>query len=345
MKIDICTRGLILLFLATVTIYGCERIEKQQTVRLAKGDVTLGGTLRIPLKATDYDVRPEQMISAELAKVGVHIFEGLVRLDPETSEVIPGIAESWSKETATSSYVFRLRENALFHDHEIFENANRGITAADVVHSFEQLATNAEAQHSGASVGRIKGAESFRNGTAASIDGLTAIDDYTVKITLNRLDESFLYLLAQPSMGITPKSIENNSVAVSAGPFRFAQDAPNIILARNADYHLDDEFGNHYPYIDTLIFVPVGSNTEKLEAFFEGRIDVITDLELDPVRSLLEQHVADFSGKNPRYIMKRETENASYETYTIYRAEIKGLGSGFMGYHDLSRVQIEQQTQ
>ena len=342
MKFDIYTRGLILMFFTSVTFFGCERVEKHQTARSAKGQVSVGGTLRLPIAKTSQQAEPQGINSSEMAKIGVHLFEGLVRLDPSTSEVIPAISETWYVEKETSSFLFNLRSDAKFHAHEFFGNTSRSLTAADVEYSFEQLAKLASSEQFKATIGRIKGAEAFRNDEAASIEGVLIVDDYTVKLTLERLDQSFLYVLAQPSMGIIPKALGSKAAGVSAGPFAMALGEDGITLVRNTEYHLKDEFGNALPYLDTLIFVELGSNMDKLEAFFAGKIDLITNLELDPVRSILEMHVSDFSGKNPKYIMKRETENASYETYSIYRTGLENLGTGFMGYHDFSRTQIEQ---
>lgn len=342
MKFDTCTRSLILMFFTSVTFFSCERVEKPQTARSAKGQVSVGGTLVSSIPKTTLEVCPQEMTTSEMAKIGVHLFEGLVRLDPSTSEVIPAISETWSAETETSSFLFNLRSDVKFHHHELFGNKGRSLTAADVVYSFEQLAKRASDDQFAATVGRIKGAEAFRNGDETSIVGISIIDDYKVKITLNSLDRSFLYVLAQPSMGIIPKALGNEVSGVSAGPFILSSSKNEIILVRNTEYHLEDEFGNSFPYLDTLVLRELASNTEQLKAFFAGDIHILTNLELDPVRSILEMHVSEFSGKNPKYIMKRETDNASYETYSIYRSGLENLGTGFMGYHDFSRTQIEQ---
>ena len=241
--------------------------------------------------------------------------------------------------------MFNLRRGAKFHEAVFFGNRSTEITAQDVVYSFTQLIQNANDQVFNSTIGhRIVGAAAFRKGDETQLDGITVIDDYTVRFTLNKPDKSFLYVLAQPAMGIVPKGLQENETVdlIGAGPFQLASAEGQIVLKRNPDYHLTDEFGNQYPYLDTLVFVKAERNTDRLEMFFNEEVDVIANLELDPVRSILEQHVAEFSGKSPQYIMKRETDNASFETYSIDRAGIKGLGSGFMGYRDYSRVQFEQ---
>ena len=337
------TRAFVLLFLSSVTFFACEQIEKPQSKRTAKGEVSLGGTLKVPVVKAPDALNPLNMKGADASQIGVHVLEGLVRLDPKTSKIIPGLAESWSMESSGNSYVFNLRKGAKFHANTGFDNLSREVTTADVVYSFEQLAKNADSTLFKATLGgRLLGGKAYRSGEAPSIQGLYVVDDYTLKMVLTKPDESFLYVLAQPAMGVVSKNLGAEAEGVSAGPFRLLEAGEGVALVRNPDYYLQDEFGNKFPYIDTLKFVQVGQNSEKLDAFFEGKIDIIRNMELDPVRSILESHVADFSGKDAKYIMQREADNASYETYSIYRKGIKHMGSGFMGYQDFSRTQIEQ---
>ena len=339
------TFALLLIFSIVVTFFGCERTEKQIEVRSPKGGAVLGGALTVAVANVDNQLNPTSMSSLSSAAVGIHFHEGLLRLDPNTSQLVPAVAESWSIVDGGAAYVFNLRKGAKFHASEFFGNRSREITAKDVVYSYSRLARIANDQLFLSTLGgKVLGANGFRVGEDARFEGLVVIDDYTLEIKLTEPNSSFLHLLTQPAFGIVPKGSADSDgdPCVGAGPFMFSSIKEELVLVKNQDYHLKDEFGNRYPYLDTLSFVGLKSNSERLQEFFDGKIDIISGLELDPVRAILEQHVAEFSGKNPRLTMKRETENASYETYTIYRSELRNLGTGFMGYSDYSRVQIEQ---
>ena len=256
-----------------------------------------------------------------------------------------GLATTWSKESDGRSYVFNIRSGVQFHDSDLFGNASREVTASDVVYSISVLAKEASDDFFRATVGgRILGAEDFRHGDSEKLAGLEAIDDYTLRIKLTKEDDSFLQVLAMPAFGVIPENTSDgdDSETVGAGPFSLTEEEEAVTLIRNPNYFREDEFGNRLPYIDTIRFVEVDQNSERLEALFNGEIDVVSDLELDPVRDILESHMQEFSGENPKFIMKREQENASYDTYLIYRSTLRGLGSGFMGYRDYSQVQIEQ---
>lgn len=337
------TRALLLIFLSSVTFFSCEQPSKVEPQRTAKGEVSIGGHLRVPVNEIPEKLDPLALSNASLIEAGVHVFDGLVRLHPTTSELIPGLAESWSMEEGGVSWVIILRKGAMFHKNEsFFGNRSREVTAADVAYSIKRLVRDANEQTFSSTVkNRLVGAEAFRSGNGAELPGIIVLDDYTVQFKLQKPDPAFLYILAQPAMGIIPKASGENDLEnlIGAGPFKFSSMQENLLLTRNAEYYAKDQFGNMLPYLDSLELVGARSNTDRINAFFEGNIDVVTGLELDPVRHILEQHVRSFSGKNPEYVMKREAENASYETYSIYRSEIKDLGTGFMGYRDYSQTQ------
>lgn len=339
------TTAFVLIILGSVTFFGCEEKKKQQHQRTAKGDVRLGGSLDVAVKAIPEAMTPTNMKSNSAVEIGIHVLEGLVRLDPKTSKIVPGVAESWSVDDAKSSYVFNLYRGVKFHPSSCDGNNSRELTTEDVVYSFEQLVLKADTNLFTSTLGgKLKGAEEFRAGAANSISGLVVIDDYTVKIELQKPDESFLYLLVQPSLGIVSNEIGTNCEEANptgAGPFVVASNKP-LVLTRYADYHHKDEFGNRFPYLDTLTFAEFPMVSDQMQAFFDGQIDVVSRLELDPIRTVLEEHVANFSGKQPQYIMRRESESASYETYCFYRSNIRGLNDGFLGYRDFTQVQIEQ---
>src|SRR6056297_1819285 len=49
-------------------------------------------------------------------RIYMGLFEGLVRPDPETSEALPGVAESWEISDDLTTYTFTIREDAQWSD-------------------------------------------------------------------------------------------------------------------------------------------------------------------------------------------------------------------------------------
>lgn len=338
-------RALLLIILASVTFSACEKVDKQGNMREAKGDVSLGGVLTVAIPKPVEGLSPSQLADATSSEIGLHLHACLVALDPKTLEVIPSIAESWSSDESGSSYVFKLRRGVKFHKDACFGNSGRNVTAKDFVFSFEKLCAQDSRAFETTFANRVDGANAFHNGTSGTISGVQAIDDFTLKIQMTKPDPSFLFVLAQPATGVISQTafdeygIENK---VGAGPFMFAASANDMVLVRNPDYFLQDAYGNKLPYLDTLRFKTVDTKESQLEAFFAGDLDLVSGLYLDPVRSILETHMSKFSGKEAIYVMERESESVGFETYSIYKADLKGFGSNFMGYRDFLRVQVEQ---
>lgn len=340
------TSAFVLIILCTVTFYSCERIGKAGDERKAKGDVVVGGTLNVAVSEGVHSFLPSMITDAISSEIGTHIHCGLLNLDPQTLNVIPGLAERWSVDNKGTSFVFNLRTGAKFHDNEVFAGTGREITAQDFKYSFELLCgqENNDAFET-TFKNRVTGANAYNAGLADQVVGIQVIDDYTIRIELDKPDESFLFVLAQPSTAVVSQKAYSKYGAdskIGAGPFIYHSDKDNLILVRNLDNYQVDAFGNLLPYIDTLIFATIPSKSEQLEDFFQGNLDIVSGLYLDPVRQILEQHISEFTGKAPKYVMKRESESAGYESYSMFGSGLSGFGSNFMGYRDFSRVQIEQ---
>lgn len=95
-------------------------------------------------------------------------------------EPVPQLAQSWDVSDDKLTYTFHLRPDTYFHNGE-------KLTAEDVVYSFNR---KCEASPS----------------TAAKFASITALDENTVEIKLNRICESIFSTLAGPGMGVLCKS-------------------------------------------------------------------------------------------------------------------------------------------
>ncbi|MDP6909335.1 MAG: ABC transporter substrate-binding protein [Flavobacteriales bacterium] len=334
----------LLIILGTVTFFACEKVDRSKSKRIAKGEVHLGGVLKFAISTTPSSLVPQGITDAVSTRIGVQLHCGLLRLDPQTLDVVPGIAESWSVDNLGTSYVFRLRTGSVFHADDCFGNGSREITAEDFLYTFNQLCKpKGGLAFETTFKGRVKGADDYRNGISDNLSGVQVIDDYTLKIELNKPDPSFLYVLAQPSTAVVSEVAINkygDETKVGAGAFVLAQEDPDLIMVRNEEYFMQDQYGNQLPYLDSLVFNVITTKEHQLEAFFDGRLSMVSDLYLDPVRQLLEQHISDFSGKRSKYVLLKEDESAGGETYCIHRKGMEGYNHNFMGYYDYAYFQI-----
>lgn len=95
--------------------------QASEPVRIVEGGLQEPRTLN-PILVDD-------PLSEELSKL---IFSGLTRIDPETGDAAPDLAESWDVDEAGTTYRFQLREGITWHD-------GQSVTAQDVAFTFELM--------------------------------------------------------------------------------------------------------------------------------------------------------------------------------------------------------------
>jgi oligopeptide transport system substrate-binding protein len=292
-------------------------------VAVGKGDYqpVYGGTLRYNETDKLQTLNPVQITDAISNHVATQIYEGLVKFDPRTLEIMPGIAESWTVDDAGTTYTFKLRSDVKFHDDACFaDGKGRVVNAKDVLYSFERLCTDNGKNENFTSTfsHRVVGADEFyAKGAAAKpgeLTGVTAIDDQTVKITLVAPSNSFLYILANSAASVIPQeAVEKyqDAIHVGTGPFVFssiAADTTQLILVRNENYYGKDSLGNQLPFLDTIKISYIDNKVAELDLFQEGKLDFVWGLNADAVKTFVPQVIQDFTAKPPKYVLYHSSE-------------------------------------
>ncbi|MCF8256047.1 MAG: hypothetical protein K9J06_00735 [Flavobacteriales bacterium] len=339
-------KRLLLILGLTVTALGCQHQEMPLPDRVAKGDVLLGGTLRVVEAVEPQSLAPEDLLSAMGQRIGNQVHCGLLRLDPVTLLPVAGIAERFETDSSGLSYVFHLRQGVLFHPDRCFERTNREVTAHDVSFSLHQLCRPESVVYESMLKGHVVGVENYHDAVTDVITGIRVMDDYTVQITLTRPDESFLFLLTQPSAAIISQKayLDCDMSVVGAGPFipqKERGEAGELILVRNPDYFALDIFDNNLPYLDTVTVSFIPSKELALERLLQGDLDLVTGVYLDPVRTLMENHVAEFTGTDARFMMQRSDDAATYEIYAVHTSRLIGFRENFLAHRDFSVLQLK----
>ncbi len=336
-------KRLLLIFSIAVTVVSCENSAIKLKERISKGNVVLGGTLLLSESEEPTSFLPEGLNTAAAQRIGNQMHCGLLRLDANSLLPMPAIAERVEPDTSGRVYLFHMRQGVLFHNNPCFEKTSRELTAQDVVFSFQKLCAANSTAFESTFKGRVVGADAYHEGTETSISGIQVLDDYTLSITLLKPDESFLFVLAQPSTAIISQKAWDNAeqLVVGAGPFVPSQVEGDLVLIRNSDYFQSDAMGNQLPYLDSLIFKFIPTKETALEEVLKGKLDLVTGIYLDPVKHLLEQHGEEFKGKEPRLVMQRNDDAASFEVYAIHVSQLLGFRENFLGYRDFSVVQMK----
>ncbi|HRQ84112.1 MAG TPA: ABC transporter substrate-binding protein [Flavobacteriales bacterium] len=232
--------------------------------------------------------------------VAAQVYEGLVAFNPENLGVEAALAESWELDTSRTVYTFKLREGVRFHNDPAFpDGVGRELVADDVVHCFTSICEKG--------VGdavfwlfqeKVKGAdEYYASGKAdGRVEGIEAVDDRTVRITLVRPVPSFLQRLAGAGCWIWPRELPakyGNQLfdhAIGTGPFRLkvARAGEAIVLERNPAYWGRDAQGGQLPYLDAVRITLVPDKEKEIEAFMNGHLSMVTELSLESIGVLAD---------------------------------------------------------
>ncbi|MGI1660920.1 ABC transporter substrate-binding protein [Palleronia sp. KMU-117] len=201
------------------------------------------------------------------------LFDGLMDYVPGTTELRPGLAESYEVSDDGMVFTFKLRPGVLFHN-------GREMTAEDVKYSLDRV-TNPETQSPGAGFfGSILGYDAMADGSATTLDGVEVIDPSTVRITLSRPDATFLHVMALNFASIVPKEAVDEwgtdfgKHPVGTGAFKLAEwtIGQRLVFEKNADYWRDG-----VPYLDTVTFEVGQEPIVALLRLQNGEVDVPGD--------------------------------------------------------------------
>lgn len=201
------------------------------------------------------------------------LYDGLMRYDYESTDVVPNLAESVDVNDDATVFTFTLHDGVTFHDGE-------PLTASDVKYSFERVLDPATAspltwvlEDAG-----IVGIEEFVSGSADGVSGIEVVDDLTVRITLSAPYAMFLHHLAMPATSIVPEHVASqlgegedlSSNPVGTGPFSLGE--------RLRDSHLDLVANEDYfagrPSIDGVHYRIITDPLIAWEEFNAGNLDV-----------------------------------------------------------------------
>nr|WP_276206128.1 MULTISPECIES: ABC transporter substrate-binding protein [Thioclava] len=201
------------------------------------------------------------------------IFDGLMDYVPGTTELRPGLAESYEISDDGTVFTFHLRKGVKFHN-------GREMTAEDVKYSLDRVTTPATQSPGAGFFGSIKGYDAMADGSATSLEGVTVVDPYTVKIELSRADATFLHVMALNFASVVPKEAVDEygtdfgKHPVGTGAFKLADwtIGQQLVFQKNADYWREG-----IPYLDTITFEVGQEPIVALLRLQKGEVDVPGD--------------------------------------------------------------------
>ena len=242
---------------------------------LAAALLTLGsaqGILNLSVGQDWETLDPAFAAGTQTGRIVSRLYDGLMRYDYESTDVVPNLAESVDINDDATVFTFHLHQGVTFHDGEPF-------TASDVKYSFERLLDPDTAspltwvlEDAG-----IVGIDAFVNGEADGVSGIEVLDDHTVRITLEAPYAMFLHHLAMPAAHIVPEHVASqlgqgedmSGNPVGTGPFKLGD--------RLRDSHLDLVANEDYfagaPHIDGVHYRIITDSLIAWEEFNAGNLD------------------------------------------------------------------------
>lgn len=213
---------------------------------------------------------PHVSTAANDFRIAVNLYDGLVRNTAGTLEIEPALATEWAISEDGLEYTFKLRGGVSFHDGTPFN-------AEAVKFNFDRML---DETHPFASTGPFPLAFFF-----SAVETVEAIDDLTVKFTLNEPFAPFMSNLASPTgLIVSPAAVELSGAdygrnPVGTGPFKFEEWQSNsrVVASRNQGYW------DGAPPLEAVIFRPITDANTRVAEMLSGGIDVLLETPPDNV--------------------------------------------------------------
>lgn len=241
--------------------------------------------------------------------------------DVQGIEIGPDLAESWDISDDGLTYTFHLDPDARFHDIEPVNG--RGVTADDVVASFQAIIDN------GARTAYVFDV----------VDSMEAVDDHTFELTLTEPYSPILTNLALSTNFIVPiEGIEGeydlSTTIIGSGPFIADDIDPETRWhwVRNPDYYHEG-----LPKVDEVNFLVVTDEAASLAALKSGQVNLTPHGQQAEIDALVA--TGDFETVNqmfgPEFLFLNPAV-APFDDLRVRRAiamaiDFEGMGAGIRG--------------
>lgn len=235
---------------------------------LAADEPQYGGTLYLE-NNEDWDtIDPAYCSGFDAGEMAVKIFDGLVRFDYYSNDIVPDLAESWEVKNDNKTFIFHLRKGVKFHN-------GREFTAQDVKYTFDRLYDPETASPGTWVYDMIVGIDEALAGKADGVAGVQVIDDYTVRFDLKYPFGLFLTHLTLPYGLIVPQEeVEKwgeqfSQHPVGTGPWKFVEweHDNKLVLEANEDYW------EGRPYLDRVVYRVIPQALTRIAEFEAGNLD------------------------------------------------------------------------
>lgn len=220
--------------------------------------------LRIGLDRDPSSIDPAAVTDGTGRMVVDALFDGLTRMSADLSEVLPAAASSWESSEDGLVWNFDVAP-ATWHD-------GFPVTAQQFVRGFNHV-VGADGQAFNAPLlSAIEGWTRSRR-TGAPLAGVEAVDDDTLRITLQRPMADLPALLSHPALAPRRRGDLDQQRPVGNGPFRMSDDWAHNQFIR-VERHAEHRRPARLDEVVFVIYAQSGSDVLQYDDFRRGVLDV-----------------------------------------------------------------------
>ncbi len=225
------------------------------TTSLARAAADPDKVLRVEFYVAETGFDPVKVQDYYSQTVCEAVFEPLMTYDylARPAKIVPRAAESMPVVSDQArTYVFKIRKGIYFAADPAFKGKKRELTAEDFVYTIKRFKDPANKSPYESFVDGIVGLEALKKDAEkrgkmnydSKVEGIQALDRYTLQIKLKETDYNFAYLMAMPNYGAVAREVieayadDTNAHPVGTGPYILKEwkRSNKIILEANPDF-------------------------------------------------------------------------------------------------------------
>ena len=253
------------------------------------------------------------------------IYDHLTEFKVGTTEVVPGLAESWEVSEDGMTVTFKLRQGVSFHSNDQF-TPTRDFNADDVIFSFDRQG-NPDNAYNGVSGGTWEYFSSMS--MPELVDNIEKVDDYTVVFHLTRPEAPFIANMAMDFASIvsaeyadammaagTPEML--NQAPIGTGPFTFQAYQKDAVIR----YLRNDSYWGDPALVESLIFAITPDASVRYQKVQAGECHVMAypnPADVEEMKSNADIVVMEQEGLNVGYLAYN-TMVPPYDNANVRRA-------------------------
>lgn len=258
-------------------------------------------------------------------RLATALFEGLVSQHPETLDIVPGVAKSWTISADRTVYTFHLRDDAKW-------TTGDPVTAQDFYDSWERALTPETTCQYGYMFFPIKNSERFYKGELKDFKevGVRVQDAHTLVVTLTNPCPYFLHLAAFKTLYPVPMAVVKKhgdqwtrpENIVSNGPFRLTEWIANQRIEMVPNEHYWDR---KQVKLTKLIAYAYTDPETSYKLFQQEQMDWCTTIptpKVDEIKRMADYYAQPYLGS---YFYRFNVEKAPFDDVRVRRALCMGF--------------------